>query len=78
MASIVAGYVHDSTTLWRIWDPEHNSVKAQSDVIFDKVYTMTSQKRRPKLTYSVYRKQKTHIEDIDTSGTDESMAHGRT
>jgi hypothetical protein len=73
----MVGYVHDSTTLWRIWDPEHNTVKAQSDVIFDKVYTMMSQKRLPKLTYSVYRKN-THIEEIDTSGTDESMAHGRT
>jgi hypothetical protein len=32
---MMVGYVHDSTTLWRIWDPEHNTVKAQSDVIFD-------------------------------------------
>jgi hypothetical protein len=30
----MVGYVHDSTTLWRIWDPEHNTVKAQLDVIF--------------------------------------------
>jgi len=28
-------YVHDSTTLWRIWDPEHNIGKDQSEVIFD-------------------------------------------
>ena len=34
-ACMKVGYVHDSTTLWRIWDPEHNTVKAQSDVIFD-------------------------------------------
>jgi len=34
-ACMMVGYVHDSTTLWRIWDPEHNTVKAQSDVIFD-------------------------------------------
>jgi len=33
---VVADDVHDSTILWRIWDPEHNMVKAQSDVIFDK------------------------------------------
>jgi len=31
----MVGYVHNSTTLWRIWDPENNTVKAQSDVIFD-------------------------------------------
>jgi hypothetical protein len=76
-ARIMVGYVHDSTTLWRIWGPEHNTVKAQSDVIFDKVYTMMSQKRLPKLTYSVCRKKR-HTEEIDTSGTDESMTHGRT
>jgi len=34
-ACMMVGYVHNSTTLWRIWDPEHNTVKAQSDVIFD-------------------------------------------
>jgi hypothetical protein len=34
-ACMMLGYVHDSTTLWRIWDPEHNTVKALSDVIFD-------------------------------------------
>jgi len=35
-ACMMVGYVHDSTTLWRIWDPEHNTVKAHSDAIFDK------------------------------------------
>jgi len=33
---MIVGNVHDSTTVWRILDPEHNTVKAQSDVIFDK------------------------------------------
>jgi hypothetical protein len=32
---MMVGYVHDSMTLWRIWDPEHNTVKAQWDVMFD-------------------------------------------
>lgn len=32
---MMAGYMHDYTTLWRIWDPEHNTEKAQLDVIFD-------------------------------------------
>jgi len=36
MVYMMVGYVHDSTTLWRIWDAENNRVKAQSDVIFDK------------------------------------------
>ena len=29
------GYVHDSTTTWRVWDPEYPTVRTQSDVIFD-------------------------------------------
>jgi hypothetical protein len=29
------GYTHDSTTLWRIWDPNFQVVQAQSEVIFD-------------------------------------------
>jgi len=31
----MVGYVHDSTTLWRIWDPAFQVVRLQSDVIFD-------------------------------------------
>jgi hypothetical protein len=35
-ASMMVSYLHDSTTLRRISDLEHSTVKAQSDVIFDK------------------------------------------
>ena len=35
-ACMMVSYLHDSTTLRRISDLEHNTVKAQSDVIFDK------------------------------------------
>ena len=31
----MVGYVHDSTTVWKIWDPEEGKVKTQSEVIFD-------------------------------------------
>ena len=31
----MVGYVHDSTTVWKIWDPEEGKVKSQSEVIFD-------------------------------------------
>jgi len=31
----MVGYVHDSTALWRIWDPAFRVVRSQSDVIFD-------------------------------------------
>jgi hypothetical protein len=32
---MMVGYTHDSKTLCRIWDPEFQKVKAQSEVIFD-------------------------------------------
>jgi len=94
----MVGYVHDSTTLWRIWDPEHNTVKAQSDVIFDKdrnAYISCPQSLKCKnsneteqpeeITEEITEidlfdlpQKEIHIEDIDLSGTGESMDHGRT
>jgi hypothetical protein len=32
---MVVGYTHDSKTLWRIWDPKFQKVKAQSEVLFN-------------------------------------------
>jgi len=32
---MMVGYTHDSKTLWRIWDPEFQRVKTQSEVVFD-------------------------------------------
>jgi hypothetical protein len=32
---MMVGYIHDSETLWRIWDHEFQGVKAQSEVVFD-------------------------------------------
>jgi hypothetical protein len=93
-ACMMVGYVHDSTTLWRIWDLEHKTVKAQSDVIFDEernayISCPQSLKRKqgvhddePKVTTEIdifgLPQEGTYIEDIDASGTDESMAHGHT
>ena len=34
---MMVGYVHDSTTTWRVWDPEHQTVRTQSDAIFNEV-----------------------------------------
>jgi len=33
---MMVGYMHDSTTLWRIWDTACRVERSQSDVIFDK------------------------------------------
>jgi len=32
---MMVGYLHDSTTLWRIWDAALGLVRSQPDVIFD-------------------------------------------
>jgi len=32
---MMVGYTHNSKSLWRIWDPEFQRVKTQSEVIFD-------------------------------------------
>jgi len=32
---MMVGYTHDSKMLWRIWDPEFQRVKTQSEVVFD-------------------------------------------
>jgi len=32
---MMVGYTHDSTTLWRIWDPNFQVVRVQSEVILD-------------------------------------------
>jgi len=32
---MTVGDRHNSKTLWRIWDPELQQVKAQSEVVFD-------------------------------------------
>jgi hypothetical protein len=33
---MIVGYIHDSTTLWRIWDLAFQVVRSQSNVSFDK------------------------------------------
>ena len=35
LGCMMVGYVHDSTTTWRIWNPEFEKANTQSDVIFD-------------------------------------------
>jgi len=32
----MVGYTHESTTFWRIWEPDIHMVRSQSEVIFDK------------------------------------------
>jgi hypothetical protein len=48
---MMVGYVHNSTTTWRIWDPEFKTIRTQSDVIFDEernAYVSRSQSLKKK------------------------------
>jgi len=90
----MVGYVHDSTILWRIWDPKPNTVMAQSDVIFDEdrnPYILCPQSVKCKNSGKIIQteeftkidlfdllQEEIHIEDIDLGGMGESMDHGRT
>jgi hypothetical protein len=86
---MMVGYVHDSTTTWRIWDPEFKTTRTQSDVIFDEernayISCPQSLKRKHGLEETTeidifdLPQEETHIEILDPGGTDEEMAHGRT
>jgi len=64
----MVSYIHDSTTLWRIWDPPLGVLRSQSDVIFDK---------RAMPTHHVYTRQTDifelpeeteYVEEIETGG----------
>ena len=37
---MMVGYVHGSTTTWQVWDPQHQTVRTQSDVIFNEARNM--------------------------------------
>jgi hypothetical protein len=89
---MMVGYVHDSTTTWRIWDPEFKTIRTQSDVIFDEernAYVSCPQSLKRKhgthaetteIDIFDLPQEKVHTEiiDKDPGGTDEEMIHGRT
>jgi len=93
-ACMMVGYVHDSTTSWRIWNPEHNTVKAQSDVICDEdwnAYISCPRSLKRKNSGEIDQleeiteidlfdqpQQEVHVEDIGLSEMGEYMDHGRT
>ena len=81
----MVSYVHDSTSLWRIWDPKHNTVKAQSDVTFQEernAYISCPQSLTPKpgvqddepeetteIDIFGLPQEETHIEEIDINAS---------
>ena len=65
---MMVGYAHDSTTMWRVWDPQFQVVRQQSDVIFDEVrnaYISCPQEHAEKDIFGLPQDE-VHIEEIDT------------
>jgi hypothetical protein len=87
---MMVGYVHNSTTTWRIWGREFNTIRTQSDVIFNEErnsyvsYPQSFKRKHGSETtkidifdlpqYEVH----TEIIDKDPGGTDEEMIHSCT
>jgi len=65
----MVGYVHDSTTLWRIWDPAFRVVRSQSDVIFDMERNAQASCLHGDQTDVFELPEKTeYVEEIETDG----------
>jgi len=65
---MMVGYIHDSNTLWRLWEPEFQIVKAQSEVIFDeeKNAHMSCQHERNEIDIFELPEDEEYVEESDT------------
>ena len=68
----MVGYTHDSKTLWRIWDPEFQKVKAQSEVVFDEERNahMLCQHGSNEIDMFVVSEDEEYVDETDTGGQD--------
>jgi hypothetical protein len=65
---MMVGYTHDSKTLWRIWDPKFQMVKAQSEVVFDEETNahMSCQHVSNEINIFGLPEDEEYVEEIDT------------
>jgi len=71
----MVGYTHDWKTLWRLWDPEFQRVKAQSEVVFDEERNahMSSQHESNEIDLFELPENEEYVEETDTG--DEPLRH---
>jgi len=63
------GYIHNSTTLWRIWDPAFRMVRSQSDAIFDQERnTLASCLHGDETDIFELPEEMEYVEEIETGG----------
>jgi len=76
---MMVGYVHNSTTLWRIWDPAFRVVRSQSDVIFDEERNAhTSCLHRDQTDIFELPEEMEYVEEIETGRDGLLYAHAGT
>jgi len=76
---MMVGYVHDLTTLWRIWDPAFRVVRSQSDVIFDEERNAHSSCLHGDQTDIFKLPEETeYVDEIETGGDGLLHDHART
>jgi hypothetical protein len=65
---MMVGYTHDSKTLWRIWDPEFQRVRAQSEVVFDEERNahMSCQHESNEIDMFGLSEDEEYVEETDT------------
>jgi hypothetical protein len=65
---MVVGYTHDSKTLWRMWDPEFQRVRAQSEVVFDEERNshMSCQNESNEIDMFGLSEDEEYVEETDT------------
>jgi len=64
----MVGYTHDSKTLWGLWDPEFQRVKAQSKVVFDEERNahMSCQHETNEIDMFELPEDEEYVEETDT------------
>jgi hypothetical protein len=73
---MMVGYTQDSKTLWRIWDPEFQNVKAQSEVGFDEERNAHMSCRHGSNEINIFRLPKDE-EDVDETDTGDDPLRGQ-
>ena len=70
----MVGYVHDSTTTWKVWNPEFNAVRTQSDVIFDEERNAHISCPEPEEADPLgLPQEEVHVEVLDTEHTEHAI-----
>jgi len=64
----MVGYTHDSKMLWRLWDPEFERAKAQSEVVFDEEWNahMSCQHESNEIDIFELTEDEEYVEESDT------------